>query len=162
MNGQDVILFTTEEGATYVQSDGLGDVHCCLLVGNEGDNVWVEALIVPGDTFGDYPLLRVFNAGSQPTEFTSTSDQPNIMEEALSPENYIPPTATIEKVELVYFVSNPQYQANEPSASQREPYIQPAWRFYGHYSNGDEFEILVQALKEEYLLPELAPYTPPG
>ena len=161
IDGQDVILFTTEEDQTYVQSDGLGDVYCCSLVGNEGDNVWMEALIVPGDTFGAYPLLRVFNAyGSQPTEFTITSDQPYVMDEAPSPENYIPPTATIEKVELVYYTPDPRSTPPDPNAGPQ--YIQPAWRFYGHYSNGDEFEILVQALKQEYLLPELAPYTPPG
>ena len=69
------------------------------------------------------------------------------------------PTLTIEKVELVYYVPDPRASSPDPSAPI---YIQPVWRFYGHYSNGHRFEILVQALKEEYLLPELAPYTPPG
>ena len=30
-------------------------------------------------------------------------------------------------------------------------YVQPAWRFTGHYTSGEEFEILVQALFENYL-----------
>lgn len=70
------------------------------------------------------------------------------------------PTATIESIELAYYVRYPPYVLADPSAGIQ--YLQPVWRFYGHYSNGDEFEILVQALKEEYLLPEPAPYTPPG
>jgi hypothetical protein len=36
------------------------------------------------------------------------------------------------------------------------------WRFYGHYDTGGEFEAIVQALKEEFLLPELAPYIQGG
>lgn len=73
---------------------------------------------------------------------------------------FTPPTATIEIVDLAYHVRYPPYSLADPSAGIQ--YIQPVWRFYGHYSNGDEFEILVQALKEEYLLPKLSPYTPPG
>ncbi|HMR99045.1 MAG TPA: hypothetical protein PKE62_07290 [Anaerolineales bacterium] len=73
---------------------------------------------------------------------------------------FTPPTATLEIIELAYHVRYPPYALADPSAGIQ--YAQPVWRFYGHYSNGDEFEILVQALKEAYLLPELAPYTPPG
>jgi len=70
------------------------------------------------------------------------------------------PTATIESIDLAYHVRYPPYTLADPTAGIQ--YIQPVWRFYGHYSNGDEFEILVQALTEEHLLPELSPYTPPG
>jgi hypothetical protein len=63
-------------------------------------------------------------------------------------------------VEVVYYIPDPRYGL--PESGTDPQYIQPAWRFYGHYSNGDELELLVQALKQEYLLPELAPYRPPG
>ena len=118
--------------------------------------------------YGNYPTLRIYNSAQaispkngQPIELTITSDQPYIGDEpVISTEVYIPPSATIETVELVYYIPDPRYA---PTDSNSKPqYIQPTWRFYGHYSNGDEFEILVQALKEEFLLPELAPYTPPG
>jgi len=69
------------------------------------------------------------------------------------------PQATIESVELVYYTSNPRYLPDPDTAEQ---YVQPAWRFHGHYSNGNEFEILIQALRQEYLLPALAPFTRPG
>ena len=85
----------------------------------------------------------------------NTYDEP-----VITTDTYTPPALIIEKVELMYYITNPHWQAGGLSGSQ--PYIQPAWRFYGHYENGDEFEVIVQALKEEYLLPELAPFTPPG
>ncbi len=69
-------------------------------------------------------------------------------------------TATIESVELVYFTPDQRYAIPDPTA---EPvYIQPAWRFQGHYWDGSEFEILVQALKDEFLLPEIDAIEPPG
>ena len=79
----------------------------------------------------------------------------------LSP-NYSPPNLTIEQVELVYYVSNPYYQVNDPNYSQRSPYFQPVWHFRGHYEDGGEFDVLIQALKQEFLLPELAPGLSPG
>jgi hypothetical protein len=82
------------------------------------------------------------------------------MDEPPNTENYFPPSATIEKVELMYFVTNQRWQVDHLDDGPQ--YIQPAWRFYGHYSDGNEFEILVQALKQEFLLPELAPYILPG
>ncbi|MEO5886880.1 MAG: LysM peptidoglycan-binding domain-containing protein [Anaerolineales bacterium] len=171
VQGKQVLAFTTNNGTTYVQIGAqMYPLDSNSLFGNEGDKLLAEMLIIPDEFYAGYPTIRMYSMGyavdpisGQTSELTITQDQFNTYEEpSTTTEVYIPPTATIEKVELVYFVSNPQYQANDPSAGQREPYIQPAWQFYGHYSNGDEFEILVQALKEEYLLPELAPYTPPG
>jgi hypothetical protein len=59
----------------------------------------------------------------------------------------------------VYYMPDPYFVTTELS---RSTYLQPAWLFRGHYSDGSEFEYLIQALKEEFLLPELAPYTQPG
>jgi len=137
-------------------------------MGSEGDQLIVEALSVPDETFEGYPTIRIFGItyavdpiSGQENEMTITADQFNTYEEPpTSTEVYVPPSATIEKVELVYYIPDPRYTSPDPNADSQ--YIQPTWRFYGHYSNGDEFEILVQALEQEYLLPELAPYTPPG
>lgn len=41
-------------------------------------------------------------------------------------------------------------------------YIEPVWHFQGRYENGTEFDVLIQALKQEFLLPELAPGSLPG
>ena len=134
-------------------------------MGNE--EVLLEALIIPGETFGGYPTLRVFNTSmafhpknGQLQEMQVTADQPYVIDEAQNPEEYVVPIPTIEKVELVYYTSDHRYAIVDPNS---EPvYIQPVWRFYGHYSNGDEFEILVQALKTEFLLPEVESLEPPG
>jgi hypothetical protein len=115
-----------------------------------------------------YPTVLVFSAqmalspkNGQLTGLEITADQPVITDKPQTIETSAanPPTATIEKVELVYFVSNPRF-TTDPNAGY--PYLQPAWRFYGHFSNGDEFEVHIQALNDEYLLPELAPYIPAG
>jgi hypothetical protein len=171
LEGQPATLFTAETGETYAQLTSNGDVDQTE-VGLEGDPVFIVALVIPGESLASYPALRVFSAqmainpkngqpNEQPTELTITLDQPGvgIEPQAAGGANSNPPTATVEKVELVYFVSDPRYTTN-PDAGY--PYLQPAWRFYGHFSNGDEFEVLIQALQDEYLLPELAPFISPG
>lgn len=166
INGAPVNIFTTEDGKEYVQMtrDGLLDMS---IAGDIGNQVYAEVLFIPDETFEGYPVMRVFNLGlavnpdtGQSLGIQLTADQPNVIDEALLPENFDMPAATIDKVELVYYIPNSRY-VTFAEGSDAE-YIQPAWRFYGHYESGNEFEILIQALKQEYLLPELAPYTRPG
>lgn len=167
LEGQSAILFKAQDGTSYVQMTPDGNIDMGIL-GNEGDELLMETLAVPDKTLGGYPVLRVFSASMAtnpkdglPMELTVTADQINTYDEnPESLETYTPPALTIEKIELMYYITNPHWQAGELDGSQ--PYIQPVWRFSGHYENGDEFEMLVQALKDEYLLPELAPFTPPG
>jgi|GEM_PF-617902 len=169
--GQSLTLFTTDDGANYVQTMPGGDVNIPL-VENAGGEVIVEALAVPDETISGYPALQVFSSGSatnpkngQPLEPQITADQPYIVDETTSPastETYTPPNLTIDTVELIYFVSNPYYQVNDPNYNQRSPYIQPVWHFHGRYEDGGEFDVLIQALKQEFLLPELAPGLSPG
>ncbi|HEY5271337.1 MAG TPA: hypothetical protein VII97_13455, partial [Anaerolineales bacterium] len=167
LEGQPATLFTTDAGKTYVQLTSGGTIDHSE-IGHEGDPVLIQALVIPGESLGGYQVLVVFSAqmaispkSGQPTELTITADQPYVMDKPQTTDTavIIPPTATVEKVELVYFVSDPRYTTD---ANAGYPYLQPAWRFYGHYSNGDEFEVLIQTLRDEYLLPELAPYIPPG
>ena len=173
---QTALLFTSEDGKSYVQLapncyDVIGP-DSVVGTGKVGELLLLEALIVPDLTFGGYPAICVFSTSmavnpknGQPAELTITANQPYITNEPASQETYTPPTANIEKVELVYYVPDPRYLPPDPNSDQayfHPAYIEPAWRFYGHYSNGDEFEILIQALKDEFLLPELAPFTAPG
>ncbi|MCI0554189.1 MAG: LysM peptidoglycan-binding domain-containing protein [Anaerolineae bacterium] len=169
IQGKEVLTFTTSDGTTYVQiGSSMYPLDRNSLFNNEGNKMIVEALIVPDEIFEGYPTMRMYSASyavdpvsGQANELTITADQFNTYEDPPSiTEIYVPPTATIEKVDLVYYVRYPPYALVDPNAGPQ--YLQPAWRFYGHYSNGDEFEILVQALKQEFLLPELVPYTPPG
>jgi len=167
VQGQSVITITTTEGKTYVQYTSYGEPDSHGIIGNLGDQVVMEVLAIPDETFGGYPVLRIFSASmavspknGQPQEMQITSDQPYVMDEPPNPTDYEIPTATIEEVELAYYVKDPRYVVSDIST---EPtYIQPVWRFSGHYSNGDEFEIIVQALKDEFLLPEIEAIEPPG
>ena len=167
VDGQPVLLFITDDGTTYVQSTP-GSQPEIFLLGNIGDPVILEALSVPDETIGGYPTLQVFSSAlanspknDEPVELTITADQIYTYEIS-SPfsDTYAPPMLVIEKVELMYYVTNPHWQVDDISDSPR--YIQPVWRFYGHYENGGEFEVIVQALKEEYLLPELETYIQGG
>jgi len=166
LDGQEVILFTTN-GQTYVQFSLAGDIEGSI-VGNLGDEVLVEALLVPGESFGGYPTIRVYSIAmainpknGQPMDMQVTADQPSVIDGPIPSEQYAaPPTATIEKVELVYYTTDPRYKI--PSSASGPVYIQPVWRFYGHFSTGDEFEVLIQALKDECLLPEVETIEGPG
>ncbi len=171
VEGKTAILFTADNGKSYIQMQNNGDIDINI-PSYLGDEVIFEALIIPDETYGGYPTIRVYNSAlaispknGKPVELTITSDQPLVTNEPQiqnTAEPSTPPTLTIEKVELVYFVSNPLYQANDPSAGRRSPYIQPAWHFSGHYSNGDSYDILIQALEQEFLSPEIAPYIQGG
>jgi LysM repeat protein len=166
VDGQPVELFTTEDGTTYVELSPSGDIGSSVM-GTPGDTVLHEALAIPDEIYGGYPTIRIFSSGlatspknGQETELTITADQPNVVDVEQDPQTYVPPALTIEKVELVYYVPDPTYasQASNPGPHT----VQPAWRFYGHYADGSQVSFLVQALKQEFLLPELEPYTGPG
>jgi murein DD-endopeptidase MepM/ murein hydrolase activator NlpD len=166
IENQLVQLFTTEDGTSYVELILNGDANVAL-IGAEGDPVLHEALVIPGETYASYPTIRIFGStmavspkSGEAVEMTVTADKPFVMDEIPDSGQYAPPQATIERVDLIYYVTNQHWQVEHLDGGPQ--YIQPAWRFYGHYSNGDEFEILVQALEREYLLPELAPYIQGG
>jgi LysM repeat protein len=164
LQGETIILFTTEDGQTYAQENAYGGI-----VGHEGDPLLMEALALPNETIAGYPVLQAISISmainpksGEPVEMEATANQPYVIDEADFPEREIPAelTVTIESVELVYFTPDQRYTIPDPTA---EPvYIQPAWRFQGHYWDGSEFEIFVQALKDEFLLPEIESIEPPG
>ncbi len=164
LEGQTATLFTTTDGQTYVQMSPDGFWVNGSTAGLPGDEVAIEALIVPGEAFGGYPAARVFAAtmvpqGGPTHELSVTANQIPVYDEP-QPGDFTPPTAVIERVELVYYLPDPN--GNTDIADPDARYLQPAWLFSGHYSDGTAFFILVQALKTEFLLPEIAPYTQPG
>lgn len=165
IEGQPVTIFTIENGTSYVQlmPDGSPDNS---IIGIQGDLIQQEILIIPDESFGNRPALRIYAGSSIEAdlpELTLTAHEPYTYDDSenAAPENYIPPTLTIEKVELVYYMPDPRYIIT-PELVIDQRYLQPAWLFRGHYSDGSEFEILIQALKGEFLLPEFAPFTAPG
>lgn len=172
IDGQLATLFTTETGQTYVEFLANSGQLNFSIIGKEGDLIQQEVLIVPDETFASYPVIRVFSAGmaispknGEPMELPITVDQIPVYDDAANPE--VPPNTTrasltIDSIELEYFVNNPYYQVNDPNYERRSTHIQPVWHFQGHYENGDSFDMMVQALKREYLSPELSPGITPG
>jgi LysM repeat protein len=165
IEGQPAALFTADDGQTYVQFYPGGGVDENL-VGPPGDALLVEALAIPNETFGGYPVLRIYSASmavnpknGEATDLQISAGQVSVIDESETPE-YIRPTLTIERVMLVYYMPDPIFNTGELQLDQRT--IQPAWLFIGHYSDGSEFFFLVQALQREFLLPEPAPLTRPG
>ena len=171
VNGQSAILFTTEAGQTYVEL--MANTHQLTdsIIGYESDLIQHEALIVPDETYGSYPVIRVFGSAvaispkdGQPVEMEITANQIRVYDDSSIPDlaNMTPPSLTIDSIELEYFVNNPYYQVNDPNYERRSTYIQPIWHFQGHYEDGSGFDMLIQALEREFLSPQLSPGITPG
>jgi hypothetical protein len=70
-----------------------------------------------------------------------------------------PPIATIESVTLGYFMRTRDSDRWNPL---EDGVLQPVWIFRGSYSDGNTFEIIIQALQEIHLKPAIAIFDPPG
>ena len=164
INGTNAVLFTTG-GTTYIQmisSGGYPDYSSY----DGADEVLLEVLRIPAETYAGYPTVRVFNSGpainlatGERIELPRTTDKIEVRPDPYgNADEYVQPNVNIERVELVYLTNNPAYQdSNNPDAVTGQAYIQPAWHFQGHYANGDVLDIVIQALKQEFLLPEVVP-----
>jgi LysM repeat protein len=152
LNGQPVIFFTADDGTVYVQLTTDGDTRGWT-DNTDGIPVYMQALALPDEKIGDYPALRAFAFSQETMDFDPTQI-------FVSEEPPLRPTVTIEKIELAYFTPDQRYLLSNPTSEP--PYLQPVWRFSGHYSSGDEFEITIQALKDEFLLPDIQEIAAPG
>lgn len=164
LGGQNVLTFTTEDGQTYVEYLATNPFPAdSFLAGIEGDLIEQEVLIIPDETFAGMPVAHVYQSAIFQENGTPMEVQSNrvyVNDESGDPGTeieYKQPDLSIDKVELVYFVSNPYYQVNDPNYELRSKYIQPVWHFQGTDANGNSFDVVIQALKQEFLLPELAP-----
>jgi LysM repeat protein len=169
LNGQGVTVFTTEDGKPYVEFLVTNNIpNTTSVTGVQGDLIQQEVLIIPDETFGGLPVTHIYQSsivqenGPEMQPLAGRVQVFNPDNDPSAPVNYTQPNLTIDQVELAYYVSNPYYQVNDPNYSQRSPYIQPVWHFHGHYEDGGEFDVLIQAIKQEFLLPELAPGLSPG
>ena len=164
IDGQNVVVFTAEDGTSYVEFIANNSIpNTTFMIGIPGALIEQEVLIIPDETFGGFPVAHIYQGGiiqEDGPELQIKANQIfsfNEPEDPMMSPDYRSPNLTIDHVELVYYVSNPYYQVNDPNYSQRSPYIEPAWHFRGRYEDGKEFDVLIQALKQEFLLPELAP-----
>jgi LysM repeat protein len=162
LGGQMVTVFTTEDGKSYVEYLMTNNIPNSSITGYEGDLIQQEVLIIPDEIFSGMPVAHIYQSAIVQENGPEMQIRGNLIPEFPEPDPNMPgdypqPNLTINLVELAYFVSNPYYQVNDPNYDQRSPYIQPVWHFHGRYDDGTEFDVLIQALKQEFLLPEVVP-----
>jgi hypothetical protein len=161
LEGKDALLFTTLDGQQFVlkNSIGYGDL---VRVGRPGDTVIREGLLIPGLTFGAYPVLQELSGqmangqtdlsgyeivSGQPAVYDHTQEQPYV-----SPESIVQGQVRIDQIELVYLAySLAGCPADAASYNTDMLYVQPVWRFRGTFDDGRRFEVLVQALTDSNL-----------
>lgn len=164
IDGQSVVVFTAEDGTSYVEFIANNNIpNTTSVIGIQGDLIQQEVLILPDEAFGGLPVAHIYQSAIIQEGAPEMQLQGNQIYASNEPQDpmmapdYTPPNLTIDHVELVYYVSNPYYQVNDPNYSERSPYIEPAWHFRGRFEDGTNFDVLIQALKQEFLLHELAP-----
>ena len=150
-----VLRLTTQEGEQYILKSSI-DYPSDISWLDPGKPVVVEGAIFPGVSFGGLPVMQdsvfipVENTGVQDlSQYQLQYVLPQVVEETGSVSG--PRQATIETIELVYFTTDQRWAMMEGSTAPL--YVQPAWRFAGHTSDGGEVVIYVQALQDQYLNP---------
>jgi hypothetical protein len=162
VDGQAVMLFTTQDstlagvqpGTQYVLfspplTTGGPEVHG---VGLPGMKVIYEGLLLPDQQFGGFPVIHFYSGAVEevrtdldgyevfaPVPFASGEGS-----ETGLPQGEV----VIDAIELVYITQETRGGPRDPGYPV---YVEPAWRFVGRYADGTKLEILVQALREEYL-----------
>jgi hypothetical protein len=163
IEGQDVLLFTAQDstlenvqpGTQYVLfspalNTGSPNVHGG--VGTPGMAVIYEGLLIQGEQFGGYPVIHTYSgavAGKRQNLDGYTFAAPEPESPGPGAEIGLPKgEAVVDNIELVYFTVNTRGGPRSPDTPPI--YIQPVWRFLGHYADGTRLEIMVQALKAVY------------
>lgn len=153
--GKQVILFTDQAGNQFVLKSSI-DFDPDNLMGAPGDEITISGFVYPDSDFGGYAVIREVSARVNSAKSGASSSQvpqgDNPFEIPVIPEAGVlegSNVATVENIELVYYTEDLYFIQSQ---TENPPfYIQPVWRFSGHYENGETFEIMVQALTEQYL-----------
>jgi LysM repeat protein len=159
VEGREVALFQSREGERYVLASSLRYPNMDWYRQTMGDHQVVQEGVVRPETFGGYLVIEEFGShwGSDVDRMTELEDHQQVtgvpVEVVGPPEPPLPGKAFVEQVELVYYavpIANVAYASGfSPDPSLRV--AQPVWRFAGHTGDGATFEILVQAVRDEYL-----------
>jgi hypothetical protein len=158
--GQNVALFAPESGGYYVLADSLraarGKESYLFSDWFRQHQVMLRGVERPGDTFGPYPVIEVIEITYDPDvdRFVLPKNLTPIPPPQMpQPSEPLLPQAYIEQVELIYLAipveSTPD--STQPATDPALRIAQPMWRFTGHTENESPFEILVQAVRDEYL-----------
>jgi len=151
LEGQTVLRFTTQDGSQYILASSI-DAEPDSTIGTPGEVIIIEGYVSPDKQFGGNPVLADFGIKvaqeiSDLSGYQPDAAQPLVIE--VPPPAAPPDKLVVEKIELAYYA--PDLRGSSPPPAGTLFYVQPVWRFSGHYSDGSLFEILVQALQPEYL-----------
>jgi hypothetical protein len=162
IDGQAAMLFTAQDstlegvqpGTQYVifsppLTTGGPEVHG---VGLPGRQVIYEGLLIPGQQFGGFPVIHIYSGAVEEVRTNLDGYEITMAEPFVSGEeggSGLPQgEVVIDAIELAYITTETRGGPRDPNYPV---YVEPAWRFVGHYADGTKLEILVQALREEYL-----------
>jgi hypothetical protein len=154
LEGQEVLLFTDQDGERFALQSSLQNTgpDLSLLPGALVDPLIVEGYESPDQHFAGYAVLHDYallpGTGMNDLDgYQMMSASPVVLQESGVAGERL--SVVIDQIELVYVTDN---LYNAIRAEGDPPvYVQPAWLFSGHYANGSVFELLVQALRPEYL-----------
>jgi hypothetical protein len=158
LDGQDVVLFTTLAGESYVLKSSLIWGAEGNIIGRLGDIIEVEGYLLLDQQMGGYIIMQDIAGTAQPDDIVDCAQVPVIdhsQDLSSNPGSVLQGTLTIESVELAYDAIN--LDRCNPSAADdpnMAPWlmVQPMWVFTGHFDDGRRFTVQVQALPDEYLI----------
>jgi hypothetical protein len=149
------LLFTADDGTSYVRKDSIQYGMLEPTAAEEGFVLYIVGWSMPDETFGGYPVLNVMSIGSVPPDYDfdaviADALVPLTMNESDANLSGETPTGIINRVELIY---QGEDQLLAEVEDGRTLYAQPFWHFSGYYSENSFFDIIIQALPDEYLQP---------
>jgi hypothetical protein len=154
VEGRDVILLTTTDGQTYVANSAQMR-H--TFSDQAGVLVGIEGYIIPGQLYGGYAVINE-TGGEMPPDDVIQSALPDVVDTSMmgggDQSQYLVGEVTIESVELAYrSISLQRCTSAFVSFADAEQFLtlQPMWVFKGHFADGRQFELHVQALPDEFL-----------
>ncbi len=162
VQGRKVAIFQSREGQRYILALSLRDPRSLDYMRQPSDlpgggqQMLIEG-VVRGETFGSYPVIEEISAHSDATVRAMTdlnSYQLEIRPQVIrSQRPPIPGKAYIEHVDLIYYaIANPMMGFSyKPMPDLSMRIVQPLWKFTGHTQDGASFEILVQAVSDQYV-----------
>ncbi len=156
IEGHSVVVLKTRDGQKLILASSLRypDYAKQEIAGTQGHQV-VQEGVVRQETLSGIPIIDDLSRswGSDMdswTDLRSYHMQPRPFV-GRQPAPALPGKAFVEQVELAYYAVsislNPDGRPPDPAVRL----VQPLWRFAGHTADGASFEILVQAVRDEYV-----------
>ena len=157
VEGKDVLLFTADDGTSYVRNDSIENGMVEPTVAEKGLVFYIAGWSAPDQTFGGYPVLNVMSIGSVPQDY----DFDSIISDALIP----PPIMDESNHEPFRRDTYGDHQSGRIGLPRRRPTAclksrrdapctpNPSGISADTTAKTPYFDIIVQALPDEYLQP---------